>query len=322
MAAIPRATEREAAGFMMSAVFVCLASVRDVYLGGLFQRLSPLDVAVVAFALCSVIFLPIALARSPESLRVALRRPRELFWINATSALAWIAFFFALETIEPLIVQILFSGIGPLSVVWIDRLISGAAAAAGLGRAERRAHLGLLASLGLAALVVLCGLSGAGPQPLGRAVLGAVLAAGAGLSISVNTILCRQLNDAGVDPAALVSVRFPGAVALALALAIPTGHGFASLYSASALPTVLGASALLVVFPIYVNQVGISLASPLTVRVVLAGAPVLIFLLQLVDGRMSASPYSLASGVIYGVFAVSAAVTRRRAIRADNPEKG
>ena len=52
---------------MASAAFVCLASVRDVYVGGLFQRLSPLDVA---------------------------------------SALAWISFFFALGATEPLMVQI------------------------------------------------------------------------------------------------------------------------------------------------------------------------------------------------------------------------
>jgi drug/metabolite transporter (DMT)-like permease len=183
-----------------------------------------------------------------------------------------------------------------------------------LSRAERRVHFGLLATLGLALLVVLGGLSGAGPQPLGRAALGAALAIGAGLSISVNTVLCRQLHDAGVDPIAMVSVRFVGAIVLALALAIPAGHDFAPLYSASALPTVLGAAALLVVLPIYVSQVGISLASPLTVRAVLAVAPVLIFVLQLADGRMSASPYSLTAAVAYGIFAVSAAVTRHRAI--------
>ncbi|MBI2015320.1 MAG: hypothetical protein HYS77_07265 [Candidatus Rokubacteria bacterium] len=83
----------------------------------------------------------------------------------------------------------------------------------------------------------------------------------------------------------------------------------------STLAVVLGVSLVLIVFPIYVNQVGISLASPLTVRVVLAVGPVLIFLLQLIEGRLSPSPYSLASAVLYGVFAVSATLVRRRAIR-------
>jgi hypothetical protein len=73
-----------------------------------------------------------------------------------------------------------------------------------------------------------------------------------------------------------------------------------------------GGAPLLIVLPIYVSQVGISRASPLTVRAVMALGPVLIFVLQLVEGRLSPSPYSLATGVLYGIFAVSAALARRR----------
>jgi len=311
-----RRADREAAGFAASFAFVCLASVRDVYLAGLFQRSSPLGLALVAFSLCSVVFLPIAFARSPDSLRVLLRRPRELFWVNATSALAWIAFFFALGTLEPLLVQILFAGVGPLSVVWVDRLVAGVSPPAGPGRAERLIHVGLAAALLLAAGVALGGLSGLGPQPGGAAALGVGLATVAGVSISANTVLCRRLNDAGVDPVALVSVRFIGAIVLAGALTLASRPDLTALRSARGSAVVLGASLLLVVFPIYVNQVGTSLASPLTVRVVLAVGPVLIFVLQTIEGRLSPSPYSLAAAVLYGVLAVSAALARRRAIRA------
>jgi hypothetical protein len=44
----------------------------DVYFGGHFQAISPLGVAVVAFTLCSVLFLPVALVASRASLRVQL----------------------------------------------------------------------------------------------------------------------------------------------------------------------------------------------------------------------------------------------------------
>src|SRR5262245_45048423 len=107
---------REAVGALASAIFVCLASVRDVYFGGLFQRLSPRDVAMVAFGLCTLVCLPIAMLRAPDGLRVLFQRPADLFWVNATSAAAWISFFYGLRAIEPLLVQILFAGIGPLSV--------------------------------------------------------------------------------------------------------------------------------------------------------------------------------------------------------------
>src|SRR5438477_10202238 len=100
----------ESAGFRASLAFMALASVRDVYFGGVFQSTGPLGIAVVAFALCALLFAPIALARSPRSFRLLAQRPHELVGINVTTALAWIAFFYALRTIEPLLVQILFSG--------------------------------------------------------------------------------------------------------------------------------------------------------------------------------------------------------------------
>jgi len=107
-----------------------------------------------------------------------------------------------------------------------------------------------------------------------------------------------------------MSVRFVGAVVAAAALA----RELPALLVPGTLAVVVGASLGLIVLPNYVNQVGISLASPLTVRVVLAVGPALTFLLQLADGRLSSSPYSLGAAVLYGVFAIWAALARRRAI--------
>ena len=132
----PSPAKGEGAGFLASLAFTILASVRDVYFGGVFQSTSPLGVAAVAFTLCSLLFLPIALARSPASFRVLRHRWRELLGINVTTGLAWISFFFALRTIEPLLVQILFAGVGPLTVMWIDRYV-GVTEPTRLSRAAR-----------------------------------------------------------------------------------------------------------------------------------------------------------------------------------------
>jgi hypothetical protein len=43
---------------------------------------------------------------------------------------------------------------------------------------------------------------------------------------------------------------------------------------------------------------------------------VLIFVIQLVEGRLSASPYSLTASILYAAAAISAALARQRAIRA------
>ncbi len=311
----PRGTHqsRETAGFLVSGAFVCLAAVRDVYLGGLFQRVSPLLVAMVAFSLCTLVFLPIGLVNSRDSLAVLLRRPRDLFWVNVTSAIAWLAFLYALRLIEPSLVQILYSGIGPLSVVWIDRHLPGAIPAVPLTRAERPIYVGLLASLVFAAAVALGGLSGAEARPLRVIALGVILAASGGIAISVSTMLCRKLNDAGVTPGALLSVRYPATALSAAVLASLSPSGLPA--ALSWIDAVMAIASLLIIFPSYVNQVAISLASPLTVRVVLAIGPVLIFFVQLIEGRLSPSPYSLTAAMLYAVAAISAGLARHRAIR-------
>jgi hypothetical protein len=70
-----------------------------------------------------------------------------------------------------------------------------------------------------------------------------------------------------------------------------------------------------IVCPIYVSQWSISLASPITVRVALALAPVVIFAFQLVEGRLGASPYTSAVETLCCTFALAAAAARRRSMR-------
>lgn len=308
---------REAAGFLVSVAFVGLAAVRDVYLGGLFQRVSPLLVAMVAFSLCTLVLLPTAFVHSRNSFAVLRRRSRDLFWVNVTSAVAWLTFLYALRLVEPALVQILYSGIGPLSVVWIDRHLLGVIPAAPLTRAERPIYVGLLASLVFAAAIGLAGLSGAGAQPVGVTALGVILAASGGISISVSTMLCRKLNDAGVTPGAVLSLRYPATALSAAVLASLSPSGLPA--ALSWVDAVVAIASLLIIVPSYVNQVGISLASPLTVRVVLATGPVLIFFVQLIEGRLSASPYSLTAAILYAVAAISAGLARQRAIRSAPP---
>jgi hypothetical protein len=312
-----RHQSQEAAGFFVSVVFVGLAAVRDVYLGGLFQRVSPLLVAMVAFALCTLAFLPIGLVYSRESLVVLRRRRHDLLWVNVTSAMAWLAFLHALRLIEPSLVQILYSGIGPVSVVGIDRHLPGAVPAVPLTRAERPIYVGLFASLVFAAAVALGGFSGAGAQPVRVTALGVMLAASGGVAISVSTMLCRKLNDAGVSPGILLSLRYPVTMLSAAVLASQSSSGLPA--ALSIIDAFMAIAALLIVIPSYVNQVAISLATPLTVRVVLATGPVLIFFVQLIEGRLSASLYSLAAAVLYAVVAISAGLARHRTIRSMFP---
>jgi drug/metabolite transporter (DMT)-like permease len=305
---------REATGFLLSVVFVCLAAGRDVYFGALFQRVHPLAVALTAFTLCTLVFLPIALVRDRAGLARLGRHAGTLVWINVTSGIAWLSFFYALRIGEPALVQVIFFGIGPLSVTCVDRLVPGLAPAA-RSAAERRLHWGLLGALLFAAAVMLGGWSGLGAQPLGRILAELALTVGGGICISIGTLLNRIVNDAGVGPATLIALRFPGTVVFAGVLAALTPVPVTTGVTSGTLAVIALASLLLIVLPNYVNQIGIALASPLTVRAVLAVGPVLVFALQLVEGRLPSSAATLAACVVYALFAVASAVARRRAIR-------
>ncbi len=168
-----------------------------------------------------------------------------------------------------------------------------------------------------AAAVAIFGFSGVAGQSLGVTVLGVVLAASGGVAISVSTMLCRILNDAGVTPGVVLSLRYPATALSAAVLASLSPSGLPA--SLSSVDAFMAIASLLIIVPSYVNQVGISLASPLTVRAVLATGPVLIFVVQLVEGRLSASPFSLTAALLYALVAIAAALARRRAIRSAFP---
>jgi drug/metabolite transporter (DMT)-like permease len=181
-----------------------------------------------------------------------------------------------------------------------------------LTRAEGPIFIGLLISLVFAGIVAMSGLSGMGAQPIGKGMLGVSLAIAGGVAMSVSTMQCRRLNDAGVGPGVLFSLRYPMTTLAASLLVFMSPAGMSS--TPPWISALMAIAVLLILVPSYISQVAISLASPLTVRVVTASAPVIVFLLQTIEGRLSPSLYSLAAAMLYALFAVLAALARHRAI--------
>lgn len=84
----------------------------------------------------------------------------------------------------------------------------------------------------------------------------------------------------------MLALRFPGTVLVAAALEWLSPAGVRS--APPSLDTLVMMAVMLIMIASYINQLAISLTSPLTIRVVLASGPVLMF--QLVEGRLSGSP--------------------------------
>jgi len=304
---------REQAGLFLTAGFVLCGSLRDVYFSRAFQAWSPLDVAALTFGISTVLFLIVALAGGPRRLLALGRWPREIVAINVTSATAWIAFFYALQNLEPALVQVMWAGSGPLTISVLER--------AGVTLVEP-VRLGALERWGLAAvglMVVLAGgvaVRGLSATDASSATLGVGLTLVSGAAISVNILLCKRLHERRVAPAPLLSVRFIGVVVVALAVA-PLVRTGPSLWSSPTRAAVATVAVLLIVLPLYLNQRGLALASPMTVRIVHAAGPVLIFAIQFLEGRLPASPWSLAVIVGYSASAVLSATARQWQVAAD-----
>jgi drug/metabolite transporter (DMT)-like permease len=207
---------REQAGLLLTAGFVLCGSLRDVYFSRAFQAWSPLDVAGLTFGISTVLFLAIALAGGPRRLVALARWPREIAAINITSATAWIAFFYALQNLEPALVQVMWAGSGPLVIGALERVGVTIVEPVRLAALERwgLAAIGLMVVL--AGGVAVLGLSATNAR---SATLGVGLTLLSGAAISINILLCKRLHERGVAPAPLLSVRFIGVVVVALVLA-------------------------------------------------------------------------------------------------------
>jgi drug/metabolite transporter (DMT)-like permease len=308
-----RSAVSEQAGLLLTAGFVLCGALRDVYFSRVFQAWSPLDVAALTFAISTGLFSTIVLVGGPRRLAALARWPRDIVAINVTSAMAWIAFFYALQNLEPALVQVMWAGSGPLVIRALERAGVGLVEPVRLVAFERWCLVAIAVMVALAGAVSLLGLSATDQR---AATLGVGLTLVSGAAISINILLCKRLHERGVAPAPLLSVRFIGVVVVALALGpfVRTGP---SLWSSSALPTVATVAVLLIVLPLYLNQRGLALASPMTVRIVHAAGPVLVFTLQFLEGRLPASPWSLAVIVGYSACAVLSATARQWRVAAD-----
>lgn len=222
-------------------------------------------------------------ARTPEQLLRAASTRWPLIGLNVTAAGAWITYLLAIQLIEPAVAFTIFSGVIPITAV--------AAGFAGFRDAPAIRHrleaAGFVVfGIGIAALAVvtLSGLSGFVRGGIAVAAFGLALSALAGAFI------------AGIDgkepvpPQELLYAFVVGLVVLA--------------------------------FPIYAVQKAVSLTSTLTIGLFAAAAPLLVFLLQLIEDRVDYAPATLFGLSVYFAGALLTAVGSVRAVPPLKPRRG
>lgn len=290
-------------GLLWCFCFIVLESIQSVFFGHVFQRMDSFLIGALVFGATTVGVLLWSGLTIPDQLRMALANPRPLIGINVSVGLAWAAYLLAVQMIEPAIAFTLFSGVVPLTTIlaaWI-----GVPEANGVRSwVEGLGNLVLACGIAALAFVTIAGWSGFVRGGAPAAVGGVALALTAGFIITWMIFFSRRLGHAGVGPLAQFGLRFIFYLAIAIPGAVLSlDHKGTVPLSELALVVLIGFA--LMSFPLLALQKAIPLVSPLTIGAISALGPLLIFLLQLIEGRVDYAPATL---VGLGIFFVGALI--------------
>ncbi|HEX2582375.1 MAG TPA: hypothetical protein VHL08_10440 [Dongiaceae bacterium] len=299
-------------------VFVLSTGLRDVYFGNLLQGLNFFAIVTLSFSLAIAVFLLPALWWRSDQIRIAFRQLDILLWLNIATALAWLCYFFAIKWLEPSAVNTIWSGLGPILVSGISAMGWKTAGSEPIGQSERAFHLGILVSLMALVWVIMSGRSGLPGRSSGESLLGLAATALSATAIVASVLLSKRLNEKGVDAATIVGVRFFGLVLVSLPFAWGDPifvHGLRDM----AILRIGLAALFLIVLPIYFFQAGLQRSAPITAEAITALGPIMVFLPQLTDTRLTFSLYTLACIVLYALLTSGAALARARALATKIP---
>ncbi|MEK6709233.1 MAG: hypothetical protein AABZ64_01510 [Nitrospinota bacterium] len=291
-------------------LFVLFSAIRDVYLGGVFQKFSYFEVVALTSALCTLYFAAVVILRQPRQWLELRRNWRDALWINLATAAAWLSYFHALKNIEPSIASTLYVGVGPFTIIFLRILGIHISSPAPIRAAEKWFGGGILASLLLLAGVELAGLSGLKTSGAAESLFSLALAFLGGVFLALYNLISKRMNENGVSPEAILSVRFIAIATVSFAAILGGGTGKSGLHSHGALAFVSLVLVLLIIAPNYLFQVGIAHTPPLTTNVIRATGPILVFIIQIFEGRVLHSTYTLFCIILYSAFVVLSNLSR------------
>ncbi|MEM8976030.1 MAG: hypothetical protein AAGD43_28525 [Pseudomonadota bacterium] len=295
-------------GILFLLLFATAQGVRDAYFGNVFQSVSFFFVALLAFGTSTIVFLAWSLIRKPGDVARLFAEPGNLFVVNATTAAAWLLFFFGLRNLEPAVVATLFNGIGPL-VVLVSSWIGWTSDRNNLGGLEKALYICLAVTLTCLCAIVLSNASGLQTSNMEMQLLALAGVIFGGAMITTSYVYTRAMTDRGIGSDAVMGVRF--FLTLLIALAMEIGTGDAAYHPTPQLiPILAGSAFLLIVIPSFLVQSGVSRTSPLLANVFRALGPVCVFGFQQFDGRLQFSGATLACIIAFSAITIAASLIR------------
>jgi len=294
-------------GFIYCLSFVSLEAFQAVYLGSVFQGVDSFLIGAWVFGISVVVTSLITAFLRPEELIASFRAVRLVVALNLLAALTWVTYFGAIQLIEPAVVFTVFSGMVPLCTFF----------ASSIGIKEARSHSGVLVRLGYALILfsmlllgifTTAGMSGFARAGIFSAALGVILSAASGCGTAFVILYSVRLNSKGVGPLAQFGLRFVLYTILAI-VAYQLGiDDKGVVISVIDLSTVVLVGLLVIALPLYFVQKAVPLLPASAIAAITALGPAIVFVLQLVEGRVNYSSTTLVGLSIYIVGACLTAV--------------
>lgn len=285
-------------GRAMIVLAVLLQAIGKVMFGTWLATVPSPFFVLISFALTAAFFLLLSRQGAGE------KAWGPLLLLNASTALTFLCFFYALKLIEPAIVGAVEIGIGPILAVLISMVLTG----------ERPSFVRVVVCVGILAGCTVLGVSalqGSGFASFGRNAwlgLGASVAAGVGAVLI--TMASKTLLNRGWKFGAVLAHRFY--LILPISLMMTLGTDVAAVeWSGSLIVALLVVSVVGVLAPLYLLQVGIGRCDTYTVMVTMAALPVLTFIIEGFSPLYSWSVLTAAGLVIVTAFLLLDVVAKR-----------
>lgn len=285
-------------GILLIFSFNILSGVQAVYLSGMLQKADVFSTLILTFLLVSLYFY---VAQSISKKPLVETRWKDWIGVNLTTAGSWLGFFIALKYIEPAISSALANSIGPLVTILITVFILKTDK---LSAPQMVTALGVMASMIFMINSTFSGNSAMGHIDRDDAILGVVMSFVCGVSMALNTLASKSLNQKGVTPGKIMSKRFLLLIGIAFVLSdkpvlVYTATTF---YWEILMIAVIGN-----IIPLYCLQLGIKKSDPLIVSFSLVAAPIIYLFIQMFNSRLTFSMESLigtSSAIIFVVIGI------------------
>lgn len=254
-------------GRAMIVLAVLLQAIGKVLFGTWLTALPSHFFVFISFTLTAVFFLVMSRQGAGE------KAWGPIVLLNASTALTFLTFFYALKLIEPAIVGAVEIGIGPVLAVIITLVLTG----------ERPSVLRTVVCAGVlggCVILALAAVKGSGFASFGQnAWLGLVASVAAGIGAVLITMASKALLNCGWKFGAVLAHRFYLIIPISLVMTLGTGLPVIE-WSGLLIAALLTVTVVGVLAPLYLLQVGIGRCDAYTVMVTMAALPVLTFIIE------------------------------------------